>query len=259
VLAAGAVSVGSVKSPGSAGETPAPPVGRANDFSQTLAVSAQHRRFRLRLNLGTAIMGGLIGFVLGVRLGMALGYAGADNQPLFFGYMLGTVGYFAGLGFFHPVFRWLRGRPAPAGAAQEYLYRYDGGVGRYDGGVGRYDGGVGRYDGGIGRYVRLTLDHKVIGIQYLVLILAMFCFGGFSAMLIRAELWTPNALLWPPDTYLTLVGLHRGRCRHTESAKYEFESSCTTLTPGRACPTGAYLGPADAQRPEDERQLHGQA
>ena len=245
MLAAGAVSVGSVKSPGSAGETPAPPVGRANDFSQTLAVSAQHRRFRLRLNLGTAIMGGLIGFVLGVRLGMALGYAGADNQPLFFGYMLGTVGYFAGLGFFHPVFRWLRGRPAPAGAAQEYLYRYD--------------GGVGRYDGGIGRYVRLTLDHKVIGIQYLVLILAMFCFGGFSAMLIRAELWTPNALLWPPDTYLTLVGLHRGRCRHTESAKYEFESSCTTLTPGRAYPTGAYLGPADAQRPEDERQLHGQA
>ena len=245
MLAAGAVSVGSVKSPGSAGETPAPPVGRANDFSQTLAVSAQHRRFRLRLNRGTAIMGGLIGFVLGVRLGMALGYAGADNQPLFFGYMLGTVGYFAGLGFFHPVFRWLRGRPAPAGAAQEYLYRYD--------------GGVGRYDGGIGRYVRLTLDHKVIGIQYLVLILAMFCFGGFSAMLIRAELWTPNALLWPPDTYLTLVGLHRGRCRHTESAKYEFESSCTTLTPGRACPTGAYLGPADAQRPEDERQLHGQA
>jgi len=192
----------------------------------------------LRLNLGTTIMGGLIGFVLGVRLGMALGYAGADNQPLFFGYMLGTVGYFAGLGFFHPVFRWLRGRPAPAGAAQEYLYQYNGGV---------------------GRYVRLTLDHKVIGIQYLVLILAMFCFGGFSAMLIRAELWTPNALLWTPDTYLTLVGLHRGRCHHTESAKYEFESSCTTLTPGRACPTGAYLGPADAQRPEDERQLHGQA
>jgi len=137
---------------------------------------------RFRLNVGTAVIGGLIGFVIGVRIGIALGYAGADNQPLFFGYILGTIGYFAGLGFFQPVFRWLLGRPAPSEIAHSYLY--------------------GR-EGGVGRYFRLTLDHKVIGIQYLALILAMFCFGGFSAMLIRLELWTPDVQFWLPDTYLT--------------------------------------------------------
>ena len=148
-------------------------------------VSAPPRR--MRLNLLTGIIGGLIGFVIGVRLGIAVGYAGADNQPLYFGYILGGIGYFAGLGFFNPAFRWLFGRPEPSTEALAHLYGQEGGV---------------------GRYFRLTLDHKVIGIQYLGLILAMFCFGGFSAMLIRAELWSPNVILWPPDTYLTLIGLH---------------------------------------------------
>lgn len=54
----------------------------------------------------------------------------------------------------------------------------------------------------------MTLDHKVIGVQYLVLILAMFCVGGFDALLIRLELINPEPRFWAPDTYLTLVGLH---------------------------------------------------
>ena len=150
-------------------------------------VSVQPRRFGF--NILTGVIGGLIGFVIGVRIGLAVGYAGADNQPLFFGYILGSLGYFVGLGFFNPVVRWLFGLPAPSEAALDRLY--------------------GREES-VARYFRLTLDHKVIGIQYLALILAMFCFGGFSAMLIRAELWTPSGLLWAPDTYLTLIGLHSG-------------------------------------------------
>lgn len=149
------------------------------------AISVQPRRFGL--NLGTAIIGGLVGFIIGVRVGIAIGFAASDNAPLFLGYILGSIGYLAGLGFFNPAVRWLFGMPQASPAVQARLYGLEGGV---------------------SRYFRLTLDHKVIGIQYLALVLAMFLFGGFSAMLIRAELLTPDANLWAPDTYVTLVGLH---------------------------------------------------
>ncbi|MFQ5653382.1 MAG: cbb3-type cytochrome c oxidase subunit I [Planctomycetota bacterium] len=37
-----------------------------------------------------------------------------------------------------------------------------------------------------------TLDHKRIGVMYLVVILASFLLGGIFAMLVRTELWTPG-------------------------------------------------------------------
>ena len=38
-----------------------------------------------------------------------------------------------------------------------------------------------------------TLDHKRIGVMYLVGILSAFLLGGIMAMLVRLELWTPAA------------------------------------------------------------------
>jgi cytochrome c oxidase subunit 1 len=142
---------------------------------------------RWGLNIITAAMSGLVGFFLGVRLGVWMGFDAGDNAPLFLGYILATFGYFLGLGFFAPVARWFLGRPPLTIPAQARLY------------------GATR---GVGRYFRLSLDHKIIGIQYLVLILLMFCFGGFSALLVRLELYTPDTAVFAPDTYLTLVGLH---------------------------------------------------
>ena len=45
----------------------------------------------------------------------------------------------------------------------------------------------------IGRYFRMTTDHKVVGLQYLVGIGAFFFIGGLNAMLIRAELLQPDS------------------------------------------------------------------
>ena len=47
----------------------------------------------------------------------------------------------------------------------------------------------------------LTLDHKRIGLLYLVAITAMFVLGGFYAALIRAELITPKGDMLSSDFY----------------------------------------------------------
>ncbi|HES58066.1 MAG TPA: cytochrome c oxidase subunit I [Firmicutes bacterium] len=53
-----------------------------------------------------------------------------------------------------------------------------------------------------------TLDHKRIGIMYLVAILTMFLFGGILAILVRTELWTPERTIVDADTYNQLFTLH---------------------------------------------------
>ncbi len=41
--------------------------------------------------------------------------------------------------------------------------------------------------GGLSKYFRMTTDHKVIGLQYLVMILAFLFIGGLGAMFIRSR------------------------------------------------------------------------
>jgi cytochrome c oxidase subunit I len=138
-------------------------------------------------NLFTAIALGIGGFFLGAFIGgqIAAGkdYLVGTNQDdvgLFLGFLFATIGWLGGLGFFnYPVGRIL-GRPAT----------------------------VPLEVGGVGRYFRLTLDHKVIGIQYFFGVGAFFFIGGLNAMLIRTELLTPNERAWPAGQYISLVGLH---------------------------------------------------
>ena len=54
----------------------------------------------------------------------------------------------------------------------------------------------------------LTLDHKRIGIMYLVSILSAFLLGGIFALLIRTELIAPGKTLMEPDTYNQYFTLH---------------------------------------------------
>ncbi len=53
-----------------------------------------------------------------------------------------------------------------------------------------------------------TLDHKRIGVLYLISILISFFLGGVFAMLIRTELLTPGRTLMGPDTYNRMFTLH---------------------------------------------------
>ncbi len=54
----------------------------------------------------------------------------------------------------------------------------------------------------------LTLDHKRIGILYLVTITLFFCLGGIFASLIRLELLTPQGDLVESETYNKLFTMH---------------------------------------------------
>src|SRR5215212_3508351 len=53
-----------------------------------------------------------------------------------------------------------------------------------------------------------TVDHKRIGILYLVTSLAFFMLGGLIALLMRTQLLVPNAGVLPPDLYNQLFTTH---------------------------------------------------
>jgi len=53
-----------------------------------------------------------------------------------------------------------------------------------------------------------TVDHKRIGILYMVTALAFFVLGGVEALLIRLQLAVPNNTLLHPDTYNMLFTMH---------------------------------------------------
>ncbi len=53
-----------------------------------------------------------------------------------------------------------------------------------------------------------TLDHKRIGIMYLVTVITFFIFGGIMALLVRLELFSPGRTIVEPDTYNRLFTLH---------------------------------------------------
>jgi cytochrome c oxidase subunit 1 len=137
------------------------------------------------------IVGAFVGFIIGAQIGNALvaddGNSNGNNAALIIGYVGSAVGFLAGMGFFnYPIAR-LLGRPRPSPADEAFLYGEE---------------------GGWKRYFRLNIDHKVIGIQYLIIILFFLFAGGLGAMFIRAELLQTDPSLASAESYLTVVGLH---------------------------------------------------
>ena len=57
-------------------------------------------------------------------------------------------------------------------------------------------------------YFKVNTDHKVIGIQYMVLTFFFFLVGGLAAMGVRAELAQPGTQLVDPNTYNGLFSTH---------------------------------------------------
>lgn len=98
-----------------------------------------------------------------------------------------TVGYGAGL------VAWLLG----GGAWEAWVRTWFGLPASWDEGT------------GIARYFRYSTDHKVIGIQYLVAAAFAFVAAGMVALLMRAELLTPDLDVFPSKPwYNTAVGIH---------------------------------------------------
>jgi len=154
------------------------------------AAAPTARPWWLRPAIHTALIGAIIGYVLGHWLGnvIASGYqqiAFADDSdfPIVMGYLFGVVGWLAGLGVFNDVFRQMLGKPV-IGAGESHV------------------------GDGLAKYFRYSLDHKVVGIQYLVAMIGYFLTGGLFAMAIRAELLSPTYHLLTPSAYLEVVGEH---------------------------------------------------
>src|ERR1700761_7234424 len=139
----------------------------------------------------TGIVGGVLGYFLGHWLGnlIASGYqqvqnSGQNDFAIILGYVLGTVGWLAGLGVFNDLLRQMAGRPVHADAEAQAAAS------------------------GLARFFRYSLDHKVVGIQYLVGMIGYFLTGGLLAMAIRTELLSPSYHVFSSATYTAIVGEH---------------------------------------------------
>ena len=150
------------------------------------------RPWWLRPGVHTGLIGAVIGYFLGHWLGNFLGgdYArsalsDANDVAIVLGYAFAVLGWLVGLGVFNDLFGLMLGRPLPE---EPRL--------------------IGKEDPGLGKYFRYTLDHKVVGIQYLYGMIGYFLTGGLFAMAIRTELLSPSYHLIGPEQYLMVVGEH---------------------------------------------------
>jgi cytochrome c oxidase subunit 1 len=166
----------SIISPGvGSGETHhvAPGMGRRNPW--------------LGYHAGTAMVGAVIGYLVGHWAGnlMASGETvvqntGQNNAAVILALVFGTVGFLVGIGAFeYPIQKMLGIQPPER---EPYA--------------------------GWTRYFRMTTDHKVVGIQYLIGVLVFLFTGGLFAMAIRTELLTPYTHFFGPDVYLQVVSEH---------------------------------------------------
>ncbi|MBJ7607921.1 MAG: cbb3-type cytochrome c oxidase subunit I [Candidatus Dormibacteraeota bacterium] len=160
----------------------------------TMTAAPQRRRLShtvVQWGIVLGIVGAVVGFWVGALIGDRVVPADANsnnsNAALIVAYIGSAIGFLAGMGFFqYPIGR-LLGRPRPTEADEAFLYGEDGGK---------------------RRYFRLNLDHKVIGVQYLVVILFFLFAGGLGAMFIRAELMATQPSFTSAESYLEIVGLH---------------------------------------------------
>ncbi|HXA62049.1 MAG TPA: cbb3-type cytochrome c oxidase subunit I [Streptosporangiaceae bacterium] len=144
-------------------------------------------RWWMRPGVHLGLAGAVLGYALGHLFGnfLASGYTQVKSTDendfaIVLGYAFGTLGWLAGLGVFNDLARQMRGlAPAPA-----------------------------RNGTGMARYFRFSLDHKVVGMQYLVGMLGYFFTAGLFAMAIRTELLSPSQHVFSPDAYLVVVGEH---------------------------------------------------
>jgi cytochrome c oxidase subunit 1 len=109
-----------------------------------------------------------------------------QNALIAAAYIAWVIGFMAGIGAFDGPIRWALGRDLTHADA-EYMAGKD----------------LGKW-----RYWKYTTDHKVVGMQYLVMSLVLLGLGGFLAMLIRTELGATWTEVFDPNFYNSIIGTH---------------------------------------------------
>ena len=147
-----------------------------------------------RLNVFTAFFFGALFAIVSWRLALTYLPADSESAPLFtredkitlISMISWFVGFMFGIGALIGPFRWMAGKDL---SHEENMF---------------YAG----KDMGLKRYFRYTTDHKVVGIQYLVVTMTIFGIAGVMAMMIRTNLANPGGGLLNPQAYNSLVGTH---------------------------------------------------
>ena len=136
---------------------------------------------------GWALVGAVGGYALGHWLGnlIAAGYrnvqgSGQNDVAVVLALSLGVLGWLAGAGMLnYPLAKLVGREPLPPTPSKSWT-----------------------------RYFGPALDHKVIGLQYVVVVLLFFFTAGLMAMAIRTELLSPTNHVIGPGTYIAIVGEH---------------------------------------------------
>jgi len=105
---------------------------------------------------------------------------GLNDSAIVLGLVFGVVGWMAGIGAFNYPLAKIAGRE-PLAELEDSSWK---------------------------RYFKFTLDHKVVGMQYVIVVLFFLFTGGLMAMGIRTELLTPTTHIFGPGTYIALVSEH---------------------------------------------------
>jgi cytochrome c oxidase subunit 1 len=134
------------------------------------------------------IVGWLVGalFLTGIRVLMGLnafdmGHYFFTEPAWVFGALVGALTYVAGTGAMTDWFKWARGEEVPE-------HRED--------------------PPGWEKYLNVSLDHKVIGVQYAVTALFLLSVGGLFALIFRTELAYSGLQFLTLQEYNTLMSLH---------------------------------------------------
>jgi cytochrome c oxidase subunit 1 len=129
-----------------------------------------------------AVGGYAFGHWLGNNLSLGRVYIGTQalsNQAIVLALLFGVVGYLLGVGALNYPLAKLVGRESEPKEKTDWT-----------------------------RFLRFSLTHKVVGQQYLIMVLMFLFTGGLLAMAIRTELLTPVTHIIGPGTYIQIVGEH---------------------------------------------------
>ena len=149
------------------------------------------RRTNVLTGTGLGLVLSIVTYAVGSKL-VPWGTQNADYSQVGLDALIGAtyiawvIGFMIGIGAFAGPVRWMLGHDLTHDDA-EYM-------------AGK---GQGRW-----KYWKYTTDHKVVGIQYLVMALVLLGCGGFFAMLIRTELGVTWAEVFDPNFYNSLIGTH---------------------------------------------------
>ena len=142
------------------------------------------RRLFLGQNLLTAVVVGTVAGIVAYWIGAQLETTDNGDAGILLGYLVGSAAFLITLGFANDLILRLRGRPSVSIVKTAESKGWT-------------------------EYFGISLDHKVVGIQFAVGVVLMFFLGGFQAMMIRTEMLFPNGGgPWPAGQYTTLIGLH---------------------------------------------------